>query len=90
MADFQATLHIHPSGQRAMQVATARVHFLNQTLQLHDVTTLDGMVFEGPLDPDEVGRMLQCAYLIILENGRTYRVASQETTDRWYVKRVSE
>ncbi|PWK11222.1 hypothetical protein [Tumebacillus permanentifrigoris] len=89
MADYQATLHIHPAGQRAIQVATARVHFLNQTLQLHDLTTMDGTVWEGPLDPDEVGRMMQSSYLIILSSGRTYRVTSVEATDRWYVNRIS-
>ncbi|MBL0386512.1 hypothetical protein JJB07_07610 [Tumebacillus sp. ITR2] len=89
MADYKATIHIHPAGQRAVQVATARVHFLNQILQIHDLTTQDGMCWEGPLDPDEIGRMLQSSYLIILEGGRTYRVSSVEATDRWYVNRIS-
>lgn len=83
-----ATIHIHPRGQRAMQVATARVSFLNGAMQLADVTTPDGTVFEGPLEADELGRMLQCSYLVLLNDGRKYRVASFEFTDRWYISGV--
>ena len=86
---YNATIHIHPRGQRAIQVAEARVSFLNGKMQLEQVQTPDGMVFEGPLEPDELGRMLQTPYLVILEGGRTYRVAPVETTDRWYVNGVS-
>lgn len=85
---YNATIHIHPRGHRAIQVATACVTFLNRELQLNEVTTPDGAVWEGPLEPDELGRMLQSAYLIILEGGRTYRVSSVEMTDRWYVNVV--
>ena len=83
-----ATIHIHPRGQRAIQVAEARVAFLNGEMQLSDVTTPDGMVFEGPLEADELGRMLQSTYLVLLADGRKYRVASFEFTDRWYVSKV--
>jgi hypothetical protein len=85
---YNATLHIHPRGQRAIQVATARVAFLNGTMQLYDVQTPDGTTFEGPLEPDDLGRMLDFAYLVLLEDGRKYRVAPIEMTDRWYVSGV--
>lgn len=71
-----------------MQVATAKVEFLNMAMQIYDLATPDGMLFEGPLEPDEVGRMLYSAYLVIFEDGRVYRVAPQEMSDRWYVSRV--
>jgi hypothetical protein len=87
---FEATIHIHPRGQRAMKVADARVRFLNRVLQLYEVRTPDGMCWEGPLEVDDLGRMLDSAYLIILEGGRTYRVAPTEMTDRWYVTVVKE
>ena len=87
---YNATIHIHPRGQRAMQVATASVEFINRQLVLTDVRTPDGMCWEGPVEPDDLGRMLQCDYLIILEGGRTYRVTSTEMSDRWYVRTVKE
>ncbi|ASS76235.1 hypothetical protein CIG75_15660 [Tumebacillus algifaecis] len=71
-----------------MQVASARVAFLNGELQLFEVNTLDGMTWEGPLEADELGRMLESSYLVLLEDGRKYRVAAQEFTDRWYTKRL--
>lgn len=83
-----ATIHIHPRGERAIQVATARVAFLNGEMQLYEVMTPDGMCFEGPMEPDDLGRMLYSAFLVILADGRTYRVAPQEYTDRWYVSGV--
>jgi hypothetical protein len=86
---YNATVHIHPRGERAMQVATARVAFLHGEMQLFDVETPDGMFWEGPLEPDEIGRMLYSAYLILLEDGRKFRVAPQEMSDRWYVQRLS-
>ncbi|HEU4964823.1 MAG TPA: hypothetical protein VFV52_13335 [Bacilli bacterium] len=85
---YRATLHIHPQGQRAIQVATAEVEFLNQVMQIYNLTTPDGQIFEGPLEADEVGRMLYSAFLVILENGRVYRVAPREMSDRWYVSKV--
>jgi hypothetical protein len=87
---YNATIHIHPRGSRAIQVATAKVEFLNRNLQLYEVRTPDGAVWEGPVDTDEMGRMLQSSYLIILEGGRTYRVSSTEMTDRWYVSVVQQ
>ncbi|MFD2171624.1 hypothetical protein [Tumebacillus lipolyticus] len=86
---YKATVHIHPRGEKAMQVATARVAFLNGELQLFEVETPDGMLWEGPLEADELGRMLECAYLVLLEDGRKYRVAPQEMSDKWYVQRLS-
>ncbi|WP_157729589.1 hypothetical protein [Tumebacillus algifaecis] len=83
-----ATVHIQPRGEKAMQVASARVAFLNGELQLFEVNTLDGMTWEGPLEADELGRMLESSYLVLLEDGRKYRVAAQEFTDRWYTKRL--
>ncbi len=85
---YNATIHIHPRGQKAMKVADARVAFLNGEMQLFELQTPDGMCFEGPLEVDDVGRMLYSSYLVILEDGRTYRVSPQELTDRWYVQGV--
>jgi hypothetical protein len=85
---YKATIHIHPRGHRALQVATARVEFINRDMVLCDIQTPDGMCWEGPVEPDELGRMLLCDYLIILEGGRTYRVSSAEMSDRWYVRTV--
>jgi hypothetical protein len=85
---YNATIHIHPRGQKAIKVADARVAFLNGEMQLFELRTPDGMCFEGPFEVDEVGRMLESSYLVMIEDGRTYRVAAAEYTDRWYVQGV--
>ncbi|ARU61845.1 hypothetical protein CBW65_13000 [Tumebacillus avium] len=85
---YQATIHIQPRGERAMQVATAHVTFLNGGMQLYEIETLDGMQWEGPVEADEMGRMLESAYLVLLEDGRKYRVAAQEFSDKWYTQRL--
>lgn len=87
---YNATIHIHPRGQRAIQVAEACVEFINRQLVLTNIRTPDGMCWEGPVEPDDLGRMLVTDYLIILEGGRTYRVTSTEASDRWYVRVVKE